>query len=390
MHTTKFRILGLQLDPFACGHYRLNYPLKTLQEKGHEVFITLAGDPKWTPSRVDWHAGWTHIICQRQVSPLVYDCVMDLRNRTGCKVLYEVDDNLHKVHPQSHAFSVFKPNGEVIHTVEKWIRSCDGLIVTTPELAGSYANLNNRIYVINNYLDLHIRGWHERVERDERLKGKLVIGWAGGSTHTDDEEPLRGVLGPVLGDYPDVAFALCSHPKLMERMVSTLDLPPEKVVRLDPVSFEKYPVIPAQFDIGLAPLRDTSFNRNKSALKVMEYGARGVPYIATDIAPYRRFHIETGGVGGFLAETKTDWDVALRTLIEQENVWTKMGFNGSKMIHEQYSLRGNIDKWEAVIADVLIPNRVSTWEKTEKPGRNSPCPCGSGLKLKKCCRNAFG
>ena len=25
------------------------------------------------------------------------------------------------------------------------------------------------------------------------------------------------------------------------------------------------------------------------------------------------------------------------------------------------------------------------WKKQEKPGRNLPCPCGSGAKYKKCC-----
>ena len=26
---------------------------------------------------------------------------------------------------------------------------------------------------------------------------------------------------------------------------------------------------------------------------------------------------------------------------------------------------------------------------SEKPGRNEPCPCGSGKKFKKCCQNKF-
>jgi uncharacterized protein YecA (UPF0149 family) len=30
-------------------------------------------------------------------------------------------------------------------------------------------------------------------------------------------------------------------------------------------------------------------------------------------------------------------------------------------------------------------NRSKTVVKGEKTGRNDPCPCGSGLKYKKCC-----
>jgi len=29
--------------------------------------------------------------------------------------------------------------------------------------------------------------------------------------------------------------------------------------------------------------------------------------------------------------------------------------------------------------------RIIIQEKTKKVGRNDPCPCGSGLKYKKCC-----
>lgn len=393
----------MQLDEFACGHYRLKYPLETLKEKGHNVRIELAGANNYRIDHLDL-SQYTHIICQRQFYPWIMQPVLEAKKRYGTVVLYEVDDNLHAVHPESHAYQVFKPGGEPLKLFDRWVKASDGLIVTTPDLAGQYTRLNPRVFVVQNYIDFHIRDWDTPVERDPRLVGKIAVGWAGGSTHQEDDAPVREVLTQILRDYDNVVLALCTHPRLMAAMgakvekqwglakqkLGALDVPEDKVVHLTPVQFDQYAVIPAQFDIGIAPLRDTPFNRNKSWLKIMEYGARGVPYVASDIAPYRRFHKETNGVGGFLAAGKSDWDIALRHLIENPEATRRRGEEFSKLTRERYSLRGNIDQWETILEQSLDRNSVRVWEKTEAPGRNDPCPCGSEKKYKKCCIPAFG
>ena len=42
-----------------------------------------------------------------------------------------------------------------------------------------------------------------------------------------------------------------------------------------------------QFDIGLAPLEDNEFNRNKSDIKFSEYVSTGAVCLASDIEPYK-------------------------------------------------------------------------------------------------------
>lgn len=376
--------------------------METLKQAGHNTFTVVSEQRGFDIDRINLQE-YTHVIAQRQFQPYTLAALVEARRRWGTVLLYEVDDNLFQVHPSSHAYEVFRPTfgkmrdkktGEWFDSPIKlhaqWVQECDGLIVTTPDLAGQYSRLTNRVYVVPNYLDLHIRDWKTPAPRDPRLEGKLVIGWAGGSTHVDDDEPVRGVLDLVLRDYPDVVFAVCSHPKMMEMFVARQGLPKEQVVFLAPTDFQNYPSIPSQFDIGIAPLADTAFNRNKSALKVMEYGAWGVPYVASDIAPYRRFHNETGGIGGFLAGGKADWDQALRFLIEHDIARGQKAAMLQNEIWNNHGLTENIKKWEDVLTRSLDRNTVSVWQSTEKPGRNSPCPCGSGIKTKRCCGRAFG
>ena len=40
--------------------------------------------------------------------------------------------------------------------------------------------------------------------------------------------------------------------------------------------------------------------------------------------------------------------------------------------------------------DILLPPPVDPIQSDKEPGRNDPCPCGSGKKYKKCCATKKG
>lgn len=81
----------------------------------------------------------------------------------------------------------------------------------------------------------------------------------------------------------------------------------------------------SHFDIGIAPLAKNRFNECKSDLKLIEYGAWGLPYVASDVSPYRGYHEDTGGQFGFVCKTSDQWEQALRCLIEEPDVRRHMG-----------------------------------------------------------------
>ena len=54
-----------------------------------------------------------------------------------------------------------------------------------------------------------------------------------------------------------------------------------------------------------------------------------------------------------------------------------------------------LKEWEQVLSEEKIMSIIKDFKRSKivhvekKPGRNDPCPCGSGKKYKKCCgRNA--
>jgi glycosyltransferase involved in cell wall biosynthesis len=381
------KVLGLQADEAACGHYRVRFPLEYLKRGGAEVEIrsdlnqTLLGK-------------YDIILAQRQHDPNILDLLLQAK-WMGKTIIYEIDDNVHRIHPTSCVFGVYKPGSETLHSIAKFMRNCDGLFTTSAVLGSQYAEYNQRVWVINNYIDYGYRDWETPITRDERLKDKVVIGWAGSITHQDDYAPLQGVLAKVLNKYDNVAFALVSAYMTMDIFVKELGLPEEKVVRLEPCDFPEFPKLPAQFDIGLVPLIDTGFNRAKSWLKPLEYGARGVPYIASALAPYISLHQETNGVGGYLCNTPQEWESALCRLVEDEAERKQRSAAILDTVRTHYSMEANAWRWAQAMREcrdmkIYQPQAERKIVVQEKPGRNEPCPCGSGKKYKKCHEGSWG
>jgi glycosyltransferase involved in cell wall biosynthesis len=68
------------------------------------------------------------------------------------------------------------------------------------------------------------------------------------------------------------------------------------------------------WDIGIAPLADTPFNRCKSAIKALDYAAIGLPMLASDRTVYRDT-LADGPGGWLLPDNENAWFVALARLV---------------------------------------------------------------------------
>jgi len=104
------------------------------------------------------------------------------------------------------------------------------------------------------------------------------------------------------------------------------------------------------WDIGIAPLENTDFNKGKSELKYIEYSALGIPVVCTDIEPYNT--VIKDGVTGFLANDKESWYEKLKNLILDENLRENIVSNSQKDILENYSIEDRIKQWEKILLNL--------------------------------------
>jgi glycosyltransferase involved in cell wall biosynthesis len=78
-----------------------------------------------------------------------------------------------------------------------------------------------------------------------------------------------------------------------------------------------------EFDVLVAPLKDTPFNSCKSQIKYVEAAAMGAVFVGSDTPAYNNY-VERG-INGFLCKP-TEWVAALSTLIDDWDYVVRSGF----------------------------------------------------------------
>ncbi|MFJ8935347.1 glycosyltransferase family 4 protein [Streptomyces sp. NPDC102365] len=105
-----------------------------------------------------------------------------------------------------------------------------------------------------------------------------------------------------------------------------------------------------QFDVWVAPYRDTVFNRAKFPTKALEAGFFGIPLIVSDVGAYREWI--THGENGFLVPAGQEhlFGKYLKQLVDDSALRQSMGIaaraRASRNILQALSLR-----WEDVVGD---------------------------------------
>jgi len=203
---------------------------------------------------------------------------------------------------------------------------------TSPLLAEQYRGWGaTEAHVVENYLPDYYAA--ERPQRD----GKLTIGWTAAGEHAHDLKALqiRDTLERLLATDPRV------------RVVSAglqLGLPSDRYVYTEVVQYQDLARYVGGFDVGIAPIADVPFNRAKSNVKVKEYAAMGVPWLASPIGPYAELGERQGG--RLVPDDR--WYEELERLLSDERARRKLAKRGVKWAGGQ-RLRRNLDRWEGAV-----------------------------------------
>lgn len=247
----------------------------------------------------------------------------------GKKVVFELDDAfdaLEPWHPQYAQYSMAREQDRV----RRLFRLADAVSVSTPALAERYAELNRRIEVIPNYID--VGGWPQATTRP--ADGLFRILWAGSPSHWGD---LNVIAKPLF------AFVRQTKDARLVFFGDVPDLPDDLKGRVEAhpfVAFGEYPIKLADLrvDVALAPLVDCEFNRCKSPIKVMEYLSTGYPVIASDVGPYRMFE-----QGSLLCTTDGGWQGSLQRLHDDPGLREKIVKEGRQLV-SKFDVFDNAEK----------------------------------------------
>lgn len=314
--------------------YRVKIPMDELNRLGHDARAdTRIG--VWARDEADIIVGQR--ICQERPATLWAEMAAHRKaTGTGPALVYEVDDDLFNVGADNPLGAVYQ-DPRVRRTMFAAIRAADAVTVSTEPLAALLRHHNPNVHVIPNAIRSEVLDVPAPARRG-RADGITRFGWQGSSTHTADWLEVKGPLAQVMREDPNIRmrFLGTAHPE-------GLPLDRGRVDFRDWTTDigEHYRRI-SRFDVTLAPLKDTVFNRSKSALRVIESLGLGVPVIASDVPAYRGW-VEHG-VTGYLVSTPDEWAEALRLLAAQPDLRAKMGAAGREAA-AAWTVEATIGKW---------------------------------------------
>lgn len=298
-------------DGGGCGYYRVTMPMKALASNGHDVTF---GELEGKGVEPDAPKGYPYIVGQRIDN---YEAVKFWRRLRlpGSALVYELDDDVWNVERTNwQAYGIYS-RSDVQDAVQHGLEVADMVTCTTEPLAEILRKFNSNVKVLPN----HIPSWACDLPNTRQMYGGPTVGWMGGASHALDISEAVTHVRRFLDRYPAWTCHFIGTDYRATLKHSHAKHTPWVRIAKDDRTF--YKVI--DFDIGIAPLALTTFNRSKSHIKALEYGARGIPCIATDSEPYHDFikHGETG----FLVRRDHEWLKYLSLLAEDADLRKSMG-----------------------------------------------------------------
>lgn len=262
-------------------------------------------------------------------------------------LLTEIDDNVISIPNYNPASITYDPMSDVRERVIRQLKASDGVIVSTPYLKEIYSEFNSHIWVIPNSIDF--RKWG-------RLKKKsssgIRIGWAGGSGHEGDFEPIADAIRRIAQKHKDVRFCFINGPGLRGIPDFLKDVP-RISHRMIWKPVMKYPQMLAEqgFDIGIAPLRDSAFNRGKSNLKWLENSALGIPTVAARVG--HMAETVRDGIDGLLYSTPAEFEEKLTALIIDRKLRAKIGYAASVRVKADFDIEDTLDDYVSALDEAI-------------------------------------
>ncbi|WP_206811080.1 methyltransferase domain-containing protein [Paradesulfitobacterium ferrireducens] len=334
--------------PHGCGEIRLLRPLSHPALQSDIVLSSGLEMPNDPVDVVIIERFWDYSGNLEQ-----HGALLERLRQKNIRVIFEIDDDLLSLNSESGESS--SPTMQQKMWLRWMIKSADGLITSTQNLANRLNRLNYNIEIVPNALDERLFE-PSREFREPAPVDRLVFGYMGTLTHLEDLISIVGPLRRVLARHKNhVSFEIVGvgDHKIIETVFR--DLPVRiKQVPSNMVSYDKFTDWTQKnlrWDFGIAPLIDSVFTRSKSDIKFLDYGVQGIPGIFSAMPVYQDTvkHMENG----LLAGTAEEWEDCLERLISDRDLRLRLGRNVHKEVWTQRMLAHSASNWAVSIRNLL-------------------------------------
>lgn len=326
-------------DRHGSAFYRCEQPVAALVRAGLAVGIRLRVPTRNRGATIDaLRLAAGALVFHRPIAPGLPE-VIAVARREGRRVLVELDDDVWSLAPHNPAAPHF--TRAALDRLGECIRAAHGVIASTPALAARIAAVTGQrcVAVIPNAVDPALAG----PPRDAAPDRPLVVGWAGGASHRADFRVARPAIlamqrrAATRGDmavqfHGDDPLRGTPGPRTIHGWTMAI---PEHYARI------------AAFDLAIAPLENSRFNRSKSALKWLEHALHRTPMVLSDVPCYRELAVD-GGTALFAADA-TRFARQLRRLADDPALRASIG----AAAHAEVLARHTIERRVPLYREVL-------------------------------------
>jgi glycosyltransferase involved in cell wall biosynthesis len=331
--------IALLSDPgLVNSNYRAYQPMQALARRGHELSLNRAGEA--IDEAMALAADVVHI--HRLAMPDLRQIVRHAR-RDGIGVVWDNDDDVAALPSENPNYARLGPRGrrELLAGVAEMLRLADVVTAPSAVLAERYrAQGAQDVRVLENYLP------RELLDPPRPQHDGVVVACLAGLEHAADYR--------ALGIDAALRALMEAHPQLRVLSIGVAhDLPPERCEHVPLAGFLDLGRILARADVGVAPLADTAWNRARSNVKLKEYAAAGLCWLASPTGPY----LGMGEAQGGRLVADGDWHAALERLLVHGRERRKLAKRAVRWARGE-RIEDHAQRWEAVLAEAVERGRA--------------------------------
>jgi len=409
---SKIKVLVVPSDRTGVSYYRSTIPHIKLEEYfPNEFHVDIDYEPKLNND--EYLKKYDLIHYHRTLGD--YNNLKNLLDRCdnlGIATIMDIDDHW-SPGPDHPAWEIIKKH-ELDKKILNNLKVSKNITTTTKVFADEISKYNKNVFVIPNAIDTLEKQYQNNSEKSDRIR----IGWLGGSSHLKDLEILKGLVNKFKSDglIDKVQFVLCGYD--LRAPFTTIDrntgeqkqrpIKPKESVwyQYEKIFTDDYKIVSDEyrdflltfenkeypnvinepyrrvwtkpitsyasnynlFDISLAPLKESNFNKVKSQLKVIEAGFHKKVIIAQDFGPYQidiGESYEKGGTinkngNGFLISSAKNhklWYNHLKRLVENPKLISKIGENLYNTVNGRYDMKTVCQQRRELYSKLVLEKR---------------------------------
>ena len=367
------RILHFVADganEYNSSNFRVAIPASAIQRSGKaQVRIINVGHWLKQTDYGKYYCSWADIIVIQRV--LVSESIEHAKNwiTKGKAVVVDFDDAYDLIRDDNAAYP-FWGEGEIEiqlrdghsykkqmdgnHPIQQFadgLQHITGLVTPSRLLCADWQKYTNAFY-LPNYLDMPRYNKFPNVIND-----KLILGWGGSLSHIPSftGSGIVEALQQLFSERDDIQFLLVGDKRVLEH----LHIAPDKLIFSPYTKFSDWPGVLKRYDIGLAPLFD-KYDCRRSHLKVMEYTALKMPYVATRSMVYADFmnsqsgeFVDQGDVSICDVANTEGWYMAMKRVIERYDEFVDYAKVEQTAAEYLYNVDDNVDAILRVYQEIL-------------------------------------